>query len=69
MAQSTEPRRRFVPVPIETTFESVRKTTEQQPQSQQQQHQTGPAPELTPEHTPRTPSPNPFEQRMQQPPP
>ncbi|KAK1470662.1 hypothetical protein CCUS01_00777 [Colletotrichum cuscutae] len=69
MAQSTEPRRRFVPVPIETTFESVRKTTEQQPQSQQQPHQTGPAPELTPEHTPRTPSPNPFEQRMQQPPP
>ncbi|KAK7448552.1 hypothetical protein CaCOL14_011799 [Colletotrichum acutatum] len=69
MAQSTEPRRRFAPVPIETTFESVRKTSEQQPQSQQQQHQTGPAPELTPEHTPRTPSPNPFEQRMQQPPP
>ncbi|KAL2877136.1 hypothetical protein SGCOL_007528 [Colletotrichum sp. CLE4] len=69
MAQSTEPRRRFAPVPIETTFESVRKTSEQQPQSQQHQHQTGPAPELTPEHTPRTPSPNPFEQRMQQPPP
>ncbi|OLN81983.1 hypothetical protein CCHL11_09266 [Colletotrichum chlorophyti] len=71
MAQSTEPRRRFAPVPIETTFDSVRqKAGEQhhhQQQSQQQQlhHQPGPAPEPTPEHTPRTPSPNPFEQQMQ----
>ncbi|KAJ0162700.1 hypothetical protein CTA2_4143 [Colletotrichum tanaceti] len=83
MAQSNEPRRRFAPVPIETTFESVRKhpqqtaLSQQQQQQQQQQtqiqyqnHQPGPAPELTPEHTPRTPSPNPFEQQMHhQPPP
>ncbi|WYZ43469.1 hypothetical protein EsH8_VI_001168 [Colletotrichum jinshuiense] len=64
MAQSNEPRRRFAPVPIETTFESVRKGPEQQ-----HQQQPGPAPEPTPEHTPRTPSPNPFEQRMQLSPP
>ncbi|KZL69882.1 hypothetical protein CI238_10775 [Colletotrichum incanum] len=75
MAQSNEPRRRFAPVPIETTFESVRKGPQQQAQSQQQtqnqqqHHQPGPAPEPTPEHTPRTPSPNPFEQQMQLPPP
>ncbi|GJC81463.1 hypothetical protein ColLi_04301 [Colletotrichum liriopes] len=75
MAQSNEPRRRFAPVPIETTFESVRKgpqqqvQSQQQAQNQQQHHQPGPAPEPTPEHTPRTPSPNPFEQQMQLPPP
>ncbi|KAF9878139.1 hypothetical protein CkaCkLH20_04177 [Colletotrichum karsti] len=67
MAQSTEPRRRFAPVPIETTFESVRKGSQQQ-QGQQQGQQSGPAPEPTPEHTPRTPSPNPFEQQLRQPP-
>ncbi|TDZ24589.1 hypothetical protein Cob_v002363 [Colletotrichum orbiculare MAFF 240422] len=77
MAQSKEPRRRFAPVPIETTFESVRKGPQQQQQQQEQQptpgqqqqnqHQPGPAPEPTPEHTPRTPSPNPFEQQRQQP--
>ncbi|KAJ0340079.1 hypothetical protein COL26b_011993 [Colletotrichum chrysophilum] len=69
MAQSTEPRRRFAPVPIETTFESVRKSSQQQQGQQQQQYQPGPAPEPTPEHTPRTPSPNPFEQQLRQPPP
>ncbi|KAF6817386.1 hypothetical protein CPLU01_13587 [Colletotrichum plurivorum] len=72
MAQSTEPRRRFAPVPIETTFDSNRQKGAQQQtqnnQSNNNNHQTGPAPELTPEHTPRTPSPNPFEQQMQQPP-
>ncbi|KAK2053323.1 hypothetical protein LY76DRAFT_285439 [Colletotrichum caudatum] len=74
MAQPNEPRRRFAPVPIETTFESVRKGPLQQPQQQHHQAQThnqhpGPAPEPTPEHTPRTPSPNPFEQQTQLPPP
>ncbi|KAL0934404.1 uncharacterized protein CTRU02_211203 [Colletotrichum truncatum] len=73
MAQSTEPRRRFAPVPIETTFESNRKAPQHQQgqqhqQSQQHHHQPGPAPEPTPEHTPRTPSPNPFEQQLHQPP-
>lgn len=43
MANPTEPRRRFAPVPIETTFEQYRKT--------------GPAPELTPSPSPRSESP------------
>jgi hypothetical protein len=52
MVQSEEPRRRFAPVPIETTFHSMRK-----------QPQIGPNPELTPEPSPRSPSPVPQELR------
>jgi len=43
MANTAEPRRRFAPVPIETTFEQYRKT--------------GPAAELTPSPSPRSESP------------
>lgn len=43
MSQSSERRRRFAPVPIETTFEQVRRP--------------GPAPELTPDPSPRSASP------------
>lgn len=58
MAESERPRRRFAPVPIETTFESVRKSTNNsQKHSQPQPHQIGPNPELTPEPSPRSPSP------------
>ncbi|KND92507.1 hypothetical protein TOPH_02639 [Tolypocladium ophioglossoides CBS 100239] len=51
MARPDEPRRRFAPVPIETTFQSVRNTT------QHAQGHVGPNPELTPEPSPRSPSP------------
>lgn len=49
MAKSTEGKRRFAPIPIETTFEQRRKT--------------GPAAELTPSPSPRSPSPPPREKR------
>ncbi|KAI9155423.1 hypothetical protein HJFPF1_08006 [Paramyrothecium foliicola] len=55
MAKPEETRRRFAPVPIETTFHSTRKGP--------QQHQIGPNPELTPEPSPRSPSPVPQELR------
>ena len=48
-----EPTRRFVPEPIETTFQSFRKG----PQPTQQH--IGPNPELTPEASPKSPSPPP----------
>lgn len=48
MAQSEQPKRRFAPVPIETTFQSVRKSNNRPP---------GPNPELTPEPSPRSTSP------------
>lgn len=47
MAQPNEPRRRFAPVPIETTFQSVRK----------QLARLGPHPELTPDPSPPSASP------------
>jgi hypothetical protein len=53
MARPDEPRRRFAPVPIETTFESLRHRKTNQTQ--------GPAAELTPEPSPRSPSPVPRE--------
>ncbi|KAK0384276.1 hypothetical protein NLU13_8364 [Sarocladium strictum] len=52
MPQSEQPKRRFVPVPIETTFQSFRKNNGRQP---------GPNPELTPEQSPRSASPPPRE--------
>ncbi|KAH8173944.1 hypothetical protein LIA77_05363 [Sarocladium implicatum] len=50
MTQEEQPRRRFAPVPIETTYQSVRRKSnhEQRP---------GPRPELTPEPSPRSTSP------------
>ena len=51
MANPNEPRRRFAPVPIETTFQSVRKS------SQAQQLRIWPAAELTPDASPRSLSP------------
>ncbi|KAJ6440734.1 siderophore iron transporter [Purpureocillium lavendulum] len=62
-----EPRRRFAPVPIETTFQSIKCGPQRQqqqqippppslPQSQPQGH-IGPNPELTPEPSPRSLSP------------
>lgn len=56
MASGDEPRRRFAPVPIETTFQSVRKTP-QQPGGPR----IGPAGELTPDASPRSLSPPPQE--------
>ena len=55
MANANEPRRRFAPVPIETTFQSVRKGP------QPGNPQLGPHAELTPDASPRTPSPVPRE--------
>ncbi|KFA66709.1 hypothetical protein S40285_04974 [Stachybotrys chlorohalonatus IBT 40285] len=56
MVHAEESRRRFAPVPIETTFQSVRKGLQQT-----QLH--GPNPELTPEPSPRSPSPIPEQLR------
>ncbi|TPX13542.1 uncharacterized protein E0L32_006013 [Thyridium curvatum] len=54
MSESTPPKRRFAPIPIETTFERYRKG--------------GPAAELTPEPSPRSPSPPPrFLEEQEQP--
>ncbi|KAK5989276.1 hypothetical protein PT974_10786 [Cladobotryum mycophilum] len=50
MTNPEQPRRRFAPIPIETTFQSVRKI------SQPTQPRIGPNPELTPEPSPRTPT-------------
>lgn len=58
MARPEQTRRKFAPVPIETTFESFRKGP-----SNQQQPRIGPTAELTPEPSPRSPSPPPFERR------
>lgn len=52
MATMNPPKRRFAPVPIETTFQSNRKGT------QQSSHPGGPNPELTPEPSPRSTSPS-----------
>ncbi|PHH85397.1 hypothetical protein CDD83_463 [Cordyceps sp. RAO-2017] len=52
MANPNEPQRRFAPVPIETTFQSVRKTARQTPPPG-----VGPNPELTPDPSPRSASP------------
>lgn len=54
MANPNEPRRRFAPVPIETTFNSNRKPANSHPQ-------IGPTAELTPDASPRSPSPVPKE--------
>ncbi|GJN73391.1 hypothetical protein VFPFJ_03828 [Purpureocillium lilacinum] len=57
-----EPRRRFAPVPLETTFQSIKsgaqhqRQPQHQPQPQPQGH-IGPNPELTPEPSPRSLSP------------
>lgn len=56
MASSNQPRRRFAPVPIETTFQSVRKSTKTDSQPR-----IGPSAELTPDASPRSPSPVPRE--------
>ncbi|KAH7319637.1 hypothetical protein B0I35DRAFT_429471 [Stachybotrys elegans] len=56
MVRAEEPRRRFAPIPIETTFASVRKGS-------QYPNPMGPNPELTPEPSPRSPSPVPAELR------
>jgi hypothetical protein len=56
MASSNQPRRRFAPVPIETTFQSVRKSTQTY-----NQPRIGPSAELTPDASPRSPSPVPRE--------
>ncbi|KAI9901369.1 hypothetical protein N3K66_003186 [Trichothecium roseum] len=63
MASNNEPRRRFAPVPIETTFQSVRKPGA--PNSSQNRHGMGPSAELTPDASPRSPSPMPrvFQER------
>jgi hypothetical protein len=53
-----QPRRRFAPVPIETTFSSVRKGGELE-----QLRRVGPVGELTPDASPRSPSPVPRELR------
>lgn len=47
MAHADEPRRRFVPVPIETTYQSIRKPPAH----------LGPRPELTPDSSPPSTSP------------
>ncbi|KAL7920414.1 hypothetical protein ACQKWADRAFT_298463 [Trichoderma austrokoningii] len=52
MANPDPPRRRFVPVPIETSFQSYRKNVYDYTS---QQHRIGPNPELTPEPSPRSP--------------
>jgi len=52
MADPTEPRRRFAPVPIETTFNSNRK-----PVNGSAPPRVGPTAELTPDASPRSPSP------------
>ncbi|KAH7165445.1 hypothetical protein EDB81DRAFT_253203 [Dactylonectria macrodidyma] len=68
MAKPEQPRRRFAPEPIETTFETFRSTTgkqkhilhRQDPEdSQRKQVRMGPEPEPTPEPSPREPSPVP----------
>lgn len=51
MADTGPPRRRFVPVPIETTFQSYRKNVYDYTSHQR----IGPNPELTPEPSPRSP--------------
>ncbi|KAL7944165.1 hypothetical protein V8C42DRAFT_97534 [Trichoderma barbatum] len=51
MANPDPPRRRFVPVPIETTFQSYRKNVYDYTSHQR----IGPNPELTPEPSPRSP--------------
>ncbi|KAL7785837.1 hypothetical protein V8C37DRAFT_313422 [Trichoderma ceciliae] len=51
MSNPDLPRRRFVPVPIETTFQSYRKNVS----DYTSQHRIGPNPELTPEPSPRSP--------------
>ncbi|RFU71803.1 hypothetical protein TARUN_10459, partial [Trichoderma arundinaceum] len=52
MSNPEPPRRRFVPVPIETTFQSYRKNV----YDYTSHHRIGPNPELTPEPSPRSPS-------------
>lgn len=52
MATDNQPRRRFAPVPIETTFQSNRRNSK----SRNQPH-VGPNAELTPDASPRSPSP------------
>lgn len=52
MASNNQPRRRFAPVPIETTFQSVRKNT-----TPANQPHIGPSAELTPDASPLSPSP------------
>ncbi|KAK7424248.1 hypothetical protein QQX98_000516 [Neonectria punicea] len=72
MAKPEQPRRRFAPVPIETTFESFRQSGKQkhvihhnQPRELHCDTQNivrmGPNPEPTPEPSPRSPSPVPRE--------
>lgn len=60
MATNNQPRRRFAPVPIETTFQSVRKNTKPANHAH-----IGPSGELTPDASPRSLSPasRPFESR------
>ncbi|KAH6603887.1 hypothetical protein Trco_007333 [Trichoderma cornu-damae] len=53
MSNPDPPRRRFVPVPIETTFQSYRKNV----YDYASHHRMGPNPELTPEPSPRSPPP------------
>ncbi|UNI16072.1 hypothetical protein JDV02_002546 [Purpureocillium takamizusanense] len=58
--KSDEPRRRFAPVPLETTFQSIKsgpQHEQQQPPQPQPQGHIGPNPELTPEPSPRSLSP------------
>ncbi|CAM1509497.1 Fc.00g032360.m01.CDS01 [Cosmosporella sp. VM-42] len=55
MARPEQPRRRFAPEPIETTFSTVKKG------NGKQSRRIGPNPELTPEPSPRSPSPEPME--------
>lgn len=52
MATPEPPRRRFIPVPIETTFQSYRKNV----YDYTTHHRIGPNPELTPEPSPRSPT-------------
>ncbi|KJZ77274.1 hypothetical protein HIM_03595 [Hirsutella minnesotensis 3608] len=52
MANPNDSTRRFAPIPIETTFQSIRKTAQQPPPVC-----VGPQPELTPEPSPRSASP------------
>ncbi|KAG6009866.1 hypothetical protein E4U21_000968 [Claviceps maximensis] len=52
MTTTNPPKRRFAPVPIETTFQSKRKSS-----MHGGQHQPGPIPEPTPEPSPRSASP------------
>ena len=65
MAQSDQPRRRFAPVPIETTFQSVRKTSQA---AEASRPPTGPNPELTPDASPVSPPPAVTELRERRPP-